>query len=366
MAIQMHDIIQAMEALAPSRLAESWDNPGLACGRPGQAVTAVFLALTPTMDVLQRAKEAGCEAVITHHPLIFKPVKSLAETASPARELAFLVRHDMALFSAHTNLDICEGGVNDVLADLFNLEDREPLSVTERQAYYKLRVFVPESHLDSLKEALLAAGAGNQGDYDQCAWQVTGQGQFRPKERANPYLGEAGQVETVPEVVLELLLSSPALPAVLAAMHQAHPYEEVAYDLFRQEGRSEARGLGRIGRLPEPLALKDFKAIVSDRLKTPIQSSTDDDRLITTLALCGGSASGYIAEAKSKGADCYITGDLGYHDFQQAREADIALIDATHFASERPVLGAVKDHLDHIFAHRLNVVIDAGEKNMFM
>lgn len=365
MAIQMCDIMAAMEKLAPSRLAESWDNPGLACGSPDREVTSVFLALTPTMDVLQRAQAAGCEAVITHHPLLFKPIKSLAETASPARELAFLVRHDMALFSAHTNLDTCEGGVNDVLADLLGLKDRSPLAVTEKQGYYKLRIFVPESHLAALKEALFAAGAGSQGAYDQCAWQVTGQGQFRPKETATPYLGEVGQVEAVAEVVLEVLVSSPALSAVLAAMTEAHPYEEVAYDLIRLEGRSDDLGLGRIGRLPEPVSFKVFKEKVGDLLQTSIRATRDDDRLIKTVALCGGSASGYIATAKAQGADCYITGDLGYHDFQAAQEADIALIDATHFASERPVLAAVKDHLIHHFANQLKVEIDVEEKNTF-
>lgn len=366
MTVLMADVISAMNDMAPQALAESWDNPGLACGHPGQEVHKVWLALTPTMDVLTRARNKGCDAIITHHPLIFKPLASLAETASPARELAYLIRGQMALFSAHTNLDICQGGVNDVLAEHLGLTDLKPLTVERVEGFYKLRVFVPETHLEVVKKALFAAGAGAQGDYDRCAWQVLGEGQFRPREQAQPFLGRAGHVSSVAEHCLEVLVSEPHLADVCAALKKAHPYEEVAYDIFREEKQGKALGLGRIGQLPSAVSLETFSVQVAKNLKAAVRTSPDRERLIQRVAVCGGAASGYLAQAKAAGADCYVTGDLSYHDFQKAMELDIALIDGTHFATERPVLSAVRDHLQNCFGDQVDIMIDAQEKDQFM
>ncbi len=97
---------------------------------------------------------------------------------------------------------------------------------------YKLCFYVPESHLETVKEAVFAAGAGRIGDYDSCCWQVAGQGQFRPLEGSKPFLGQQGSVEQVPEYRVEMVCDRQHMKAVVGALLDAHPYEEPAWDVI--------------------------------------------------------------------------------------------------------------------------------------
>lgn len=98
---------------------------------------------------------------------------------------------------------------------------------------YKLAFFVPPSHVDMVKSAVFAAGGGRIGDYDHCAWQVLGQGQFRPLDGSQPYLGQTGVVEQVEEWKVELVVADDLITQVVAALKQSHPYETPAYEVWR-------------------------------------------------------------------------------------------------------------------------------------
>ncbi len=367
MSLQVKDVIAYMERLAPRSLAESWDNVGMMCGHPNDVVKGVWLALTPTMDVLKRAHAHGANIVITHHPLIFKAMKSLREDDSPAKELAYLIRHNMTLYSAHTNLDIAPGGVNDVLAQQLDLQNTHVLSVTNDLEQFNMSVYVPESHLVDVQEAVFSAGAGSQGAYSRCSWFVKGTGGFQPRKNANPYLGIAEMDERVEEIRLSFMVDTRNLENVVRALKSAHPYEEPVVDIVKNEVGGTSLGLGRIGDLPSVMPLEEVLQFIKHRLQTgALRYSGDLSKPIHKVAVLGGSGSGFIDAAKQKGADCYITGDLTYHHFQRGSELDLALIDAGHFSTEHPVLYALQQELQNTFNHGASFTVDEDEVNLFL
>lgn len=366
MSIRVKDVIPIIEELAPRHLAESWDNVGLMCGHPEDSVSTVWLALTPTMDVLERAQAHGASLVVTHHPLIFKGIKSLREDDSPAKELSFLIRNKMALYCAHTNLDIAPGGVNDVLAERLGLSQTTVLSTTSTLQQYSISVYVPTSHLVALQDAVFSAGAGVQGAYSRCSWHVNGIGGFCPGDAANPFIGRASEYEQVQEARLTFVADARVLHRVLKAIKDVHPYEEPVMDVFKNEINGFDLGLGRIGNLPKEMPLESLLTHVGTALKNDHLRYTGDlKKTMRKVAVLGGSGSGFIDEAKSKGADCYITGDLTYHHFQRAKEIDLALIDAGHFATEQPVLYGFREILLDAFDKDVPVTVDENEKNLF-
>lgn len=356
------NIMQVMEGWAPQRYAESWDHVGLQVGDPEQSVKKIFLALTPTGDVIDRAVMAKADLLITHHPLIFKALNHMRLTDSPMREVASLIRHRMGLFVAHTNLDAAVGGVNDILANYLSLESCRPLEALSERCY-KLVTFVPETHLESLKDSLFTAGAGKQGAYEHCFWQTNGLGGFYPMIGADPYIGVVGQDQNVSEIKLEMLVDEIKLSSVLAALQQHHPYEAPAFDVFKEEHTSASVGIGRIGQLATAQSVEAVLAKLAERLKiSRIPYSGDSQQLIQRVAVVGGSGSSYMEQAKAQGADLFITGDLTYHHYQRANELGLALADITHFAGERPVLYAVREKLLAIYSE-LDIVVDQEEKD---
>ena len=344
--MKVSDVMSIMDAFAPQHLAESWDNPGLAIGDPEAEVHKILLALTPTLQVFEAAQARGADMVVTHHPFIFKGLKTLRTDRAAGRAADFCIRHGIAVFCAHTNLDIARGGVNDVLADRLGLVNVRDFVVTETVPSVKLVTFVPPDHAESLKQALFAAGAGSQGNYDACCWQTEGRGQFRPNAAAHPYLGRVYQVEQTPETRLEVLVDDDKLAAVLAAFRAAHPYEEPAFDILHNHGFVRRESIGRVGDLPQALPLGTWLEEVKQSLDLPLLRYTGPaDRMIRTVACCGGSAAEYLADAARCGADCYVTGDTKYHNAQAALEMGLALVDVGHFGGERPVLEKVRDLL---------------------
>lgn len=362
--MQVKDLVRAMETLAPTHMKEDWDNVGLQIGGPEDQVQHVLLALTPSEKVVEEAIERGCDMIITHHPFIFKGVKTLRTDTVIGRMSQACIKHDIALYCAHTNLDIAQGGVNDVLAARLGLEHIRGLQKTAETPRYKVVVFVPTSHVESVKAAMFQAGAGAQGDYESCTWSVVGSGQFVPKMGANPYLGEIGKVETVEEARLEVLVDRIHLHAVIEAMCCAHPYEEVAYDVFINEGSVSRAYLGRVGDLPVPMRMADWLSDVKQALNIPVVSvAGDTERMVKTVALCGGSACDLLGDAKYAGADVYVTGDMKYHDAQRAVEMDMAMVDVSHYGGERPVLVALQSYLLETFTEGLRVDISEKEEN---
>ncbi|MEE0511211.1 MAG: Nif3-like dinuclear metal center hexameric protein [Peptococcaceae bacterium] len=362
--MRVKDIMQQIEHLAPTMLKEDWDNVGLQIGDPAAEVKRVLLALTPSLTVVEEAIEKHADLIVTHHPFIFKGVKTLRTDTAIGRMSQLCLKHDVALYAAHTNLDIARGGVNDVLAERLGLVDVEGLEETLATPRYKVVVFVPISHLETVKTALFEAGAGWQGNYDACAWSVAGQGQFRPLQGADPYLGQVGAVEEVAEARLEVLVDHAVLAKVLTALRQSHPYEEPAYDVFVNEASVERESLGRIGRLPQPKAFVEWLDDVKSSLNLPVISfAGPTNTQVERVALCGGSATEFLHRAKQLGADVYVTGDMKYHDAQQAVELGLPMVDVSHYAGERPVLARLSSYLTESFGDMLDVIISENEEN---
>lgn len=346
MALTAAAVQQVLEQLAPPALAESWDNVGLLLGDPAQMVTTVIVALDASASVLDQAAAVGAELVVTHHPLIFSGVKRVVEDGGILSLVRRLIRDNCALLALHTNLDSAPNGLNQYVAELLGLEETRPLVPTPHHPLLKLVVYVPETHVEAVREAICQAGAGAIGRYRECTFGAPGIGTFRPEEGARPFIGRAGVLERVPEIRLETVVPRAALSCVLAAMLAAHPYEEVAYDLFSLENRWPAAGLGRVGLLPHPMSAEAFLHRVRTLLDAPATSFIGDPaRMVHTVALCTGAGGDFLDDALHAGADLYLTGEVKHHQALQARQQGIALIAAGHFATERPVVHLLADYL---------------------
>ena len=346
MAVKCRTIMDAMERLAPRRLAENWDNVGLLVGSPEQEVKKIIVALDLTVEVLREAILSGANMIITHHPFNLSGFRTVRTDQIEGKILSGLIKADIALFAAHTNLDSATGGVSDILAGLLGLSDCRPLADNQGGPLFKLVVFVPESHLEVIREAITNAGAGHIGNYSHCSFSALGTGTFLPLAGTNPFIGEQGTMEYTTEYRLETILPSVICNEVVAAMLKAHPYEEVAYDLYELKNSLITTGLGRVGDLPVRLPLGELIKTVKAALNLEyLRFSGDENQLVKRVAVCGGSGASLIGEALKAGAEVMITGDVKYHEAQTALNNEMAIIDAGHFATEQPIVHYIVDYL---------------------
>lgn len=344
MSIRCQSFLTLLEQWAPLHYAEDWDNVGLHAGDRNKEISRIMVALSPGEAAVNAAVEAGVDMLLTHHPLIFRSMKQINSDTATGRSLMKLIRNDVNLYCAHTNLDIAKGGVNDVLAAALQLEDIKPLADITHDTCYKVVVYVPLGYEEIVRQAMCKAGAGCIGNYSGCTFQAKGTGTFLPGEGTNPFLGEAGRMEYAEEYRLETVVPQAALSAVIKAMEAVHPYEEVAYDVFRMENGGEERGIGRIGQLKEAVSFAEFLDFTGSQLSCDhLTYQGDLTRQIKTVALCGGSGLSYLSAAKKAGADVYVTGDMRYHDAQAANEMDLCVVDAGHLATERMIVDALAE-----------------------
>lgn len=337
--IRVGDIAQIVESIAPPSLAEDWDNCGLQVGNPEAKVRRVLVALTPLPEVFEEAEEVGADLLLLHHPLIFSPIENLDTGAYPGNLLARAIRGDTSVYAAHTSYDAAPGGVSVALAGALGL--RDPLEVlSPRGELRKIVVFVPEENADEVADALARAGAGVIGDYTHCTFRAPGTGTFLGGEDTDPYLGQRGRLERVSELRLETVVPAHAARCAIAAAKAAHPYEEVALDVYPIGGHPEDCGYGRVGALPQPLTSGELSEHVSGTLGFPARLVADPrpGEKIERVAVLGGSGGSFVREAAASGADAYITGDLDYHDALLAESLGLTAIDAGHAATELPAL----------------------------
>lgn len=330
---RIQDLVGLVHSLYPPALAEEWDNVGLQVGEPAAELRNVLVCLDPSEKALEAAAAVGAEAIVSHHPLLFRPLRSLTSVDETGRVVMGAVRAGIAVLCAHTNLDRGRNGLNDWLAARLGVTEAKPLAAGGD--LLKLVVFVPAGYENPVADALFAAGAGEVGRYDRCSFRSYGTGTFRPGPGTAPFLGRAGVTEAARELRLETILPRAAANRVVEKMIKAHPYEEVAYDLVPLANRRSDVGLGRIGRLEETLTLAEFARRVKDALAVnTLRLVGDPQARIGKVAVCGGSGSSLLAEAIRQGADVLVTGDVKYHEAQNAASQGIALIDAGHFATE--------------------------------
>ena len=335
--VRAAQIAEAVERMAPLSLAEEWDNCGLQVGDPEAEVNQVLVALTPLPEVFEEAEDRGADFLLFHHPLIFDPLKTIVTSSYPGGLLARAIRNGLTVYAAHTSYDAAPAGVSVALARTLGLDG--PLRVlSPRGALRKLVVFVPEHNVDALAKALAEAGAGAIGDYTECTFRTQGRGTFRGGECANPYLGEKGRLEEVEEVRVETVVPAHTVRRAVDAAIAAHPYEEVALDVYPVEGSPEGCGYGRLGTLPDRLTAEELREHVSESLGFPSRLVADAGRRIETIAVLGGSGSSFIPEVAASGARAYVTGDVDYHDALLAESLGLTVIDAGHAATELPSL----------------------------
>ena len=349
-ALKVRDIAGCLEAWAPRQFAESYDNVGLLVGSMDAPVTQIMVSLDCTEAVVEEAVAAGCQMIVSHHPLIFKGMKRLVGGNEVERTVMLALRHNVALYAIHTNLDNVMSGVNWQLATSLGCSP-ESLKILRPMGtgWEKWTVFVPHSALEAVREAMSSAGAGHIGRYDQCSFVASGEGTFRALEGANPYVGALGELHREPESRLEMVVPSESVRAVHRAMSDVHPYEEVAYDRVQLQQNKEDIGAGMVGTLPEPMAWQDFADLVKERLGCGAVKHTEPvSENVQRIAVCGGSGAFLIEDAKRAKADVYVTSDIKYHEYFQA-DGQIQLLDVGHYESEWQTSGLISNKIKEKF-----------------
>ena len=338
--VTISEIAAALESWAPAGHAAAWDNSGLQVGRPGRTVSRAIVALDCTPQVVREARETEAELIVTHHPLLFKPPRTLTDRHPVSAIALDLAEAGIGLYSIHTNLDAARGGVSFALAAQLGLTEVTFLKNLDDRPLRKLVVYVPESHAEAIRRAMGSAGAGRIGEYDNCAFEMRGTGWFTPRAGARPFIGTtSGSTERVDEVRLEAEAPTWDLPLILSAVRAVHPYEEIAYDVFPVEQPSRNAGIGAVGNLPSPETLARFLERVSEALQAPaLRFLGDPLRTVTRVAVCGGSGVDYLPSAITAGADAYVTADITYHRWFEALnlagEPRLAVVDPGHYETE--------------------------------
>ena len=340
--MNVSDLVRAMEAIAPTCYAASWDNVGLLIGDLSAPIARVLLTVDTTREVLEEATRDRCDAIVSYHPPIFGSLKRVV-APSIAHDAA---RRGLAVYAPHTALDVADGGTNDVLADSIGMAPRAPLRLAAvPDGRLKLVTFVPADHVEAVSRAVFAAGAGQIGNYSSCSFRSTGTGTFFGEEGASPAVGAAGRLEEVAEVRLETLVPVNAVDAVIRALRVAHPYEEPAFDLLRL-AEPASRGFGRVGPVPPASG----RALV-ERAKTAlgltavlVAGRLEND--VSRAAVCAGSGGEFVTDAIAAGAGFLLTGELKHHDVLRAVAAGLAVVCAQHSASERPAVRALRPRLE--------------------
>jgi dinuclear metal center YbgI/SA1388 family protein len=327
-------VISYLESVAPLQLQESYDNSGLAVGDPEKEITGALLTIDVTEEVVNEAIDKSIDVIISHHPVIFDGLKSLTGKNTFERALLKAIKNDIAVYSMHTNLDNIVGGVNSKIAEKIGLTHTKIL-VPGRNKLCKLVTFVTPADAPAVREAIFKAGAGQIGKYDHCSYNINGEGSFRGGDDADPYVGEKGKIHFEEEIRIETIFPAYIQKQVLAALLKAHPYEEVAYDIYPLKNESEMTGAGLIGKFENPVDEIEFLNSLTKLFSSTVLKHTGLlNRQIQTVAICGGSGSFLLQDAMKAGADIFISADFKYHQFFDA-DGKILIADVGHFESEQ-------------------------------
>jgi len=328
------DLTKQIEEFAPLSLQESYDNAGLIVGDPSTEIIGVLITLDVTEEVINEAIEKNCNLIVAHHPLIFKGIRKLNNKNPVERMIVSSVRNNIAIYAAHTNLDNVQNGVNASIAQKLALVNTIILSPQEN-ILKKLVTFCPTDHVVKVRDAIFKAGAGHIGNYDSCSFNTNGEGTFRANDEANPFVGKVDKLHFEKEVRVETVFPGYLKSRIVSAMIQAHPYEEVAYDIYPIENQFGNVGAGMVGELEKPENTREFLSKIKKIFNTGCVRHTAICReKISKVALCGGSGSFLLRNAIGAGADVFITGDMKYHDFFEA-DNKIIIADVGHYESEQ-------------------------------
>jgi dinuclear metal center YbgI/SA1388 family protein len=350
MTTTIAQVARFLESLAPLAYQESYDNSGLLVGDPQVPVRGILVALDATEAVVDEALARGCNLVVAHHPIVFSGLKKLTGRNYVERTVIKAIQYGVGLYAIHTNLDHVLAGVNARLAGRLGLQNGQILA-PKRGLLKKLTVFVPQANAEAVLAALAQAGAGQIGNYSHCSFTVPGQGTFMPNAQASPHLGQANVLERVAETRIEVVLPAHAEGPVLAAMRQAHPYEEVAYFLHELANENQTAGAGLVGYLPEPITEGEFLQHLKNQLQVAVVRHTPlRGHPVHKVAVCGGAGSFLLPQAVAARADFFVTADYKYHQFFDA-DSRLVIADVGHYESEIATVDLLVDQLLPAFAN---------------
>jgi dinuclear metal center YbgI/SA1388 family protein len=343
--MKLNDITEILSELAHPSLQESYDNAGLIVGSPNMTVTGILVCLDSTEDVIDEAIRKNCNLIVAHHPIVFKGLKKLNGKNYVERTVIKAIKNDVAIYAIHTNLDnVLENGVNQKIGQKLGLNNVQILS-KKSGTIVKLTVYAPKDHMVAVRQAIFDAGGGHIGDYDQCGFVNEGTGSFRAGDKANPFVGKKGELHEESEAKIEVVVPTYLQEKVIKAMLAVHPYEEVAFDVHALQNKSLHVGAGVIGDLPNAMSVDEFLPSLKSAMQTKVIRHTNTDKKsIHRVAVCGGSGSFLINDAKRAGADVYITGDIKYHEFFDG-ENDLMICDIGHYESEQFTIELLRDFL---------------------
>ncbi|MCY1633107.1 Nif3-like dinuclear metal center hexameric protein [Marinifilum sp. D737] len=332
--MKVRDIISSIEEVAPLSYQESYDNAGLIVGEYNQEVSGILICLDVIESVVEEAIQKGANLIVAHHPIVFKGLKRFNGSNYVERTVMMAIKNNIAIYAAHTNIDSVRGGVSERICDLIGLQNKKVLSPIGGDLK-KLVTFVPNDHAQKVREALFSAGGGSIGNYDSCSFNVEGEGTFRGGEETNPFVGEKGKLHFEKEVRVETIFPKHLKGKVVGAMLNAHPYEEVAYDIYSLDNNNPHVGLGMIGELESEENTIDFLKRIKEIFGCGcIKHTNIHKEKIKKVAVCGGSGSFLLRNAISAKADIFVTGDFKYHEFFDA-ENKLIIADIGHYESEQ-------------------------------
>ena len=363
MTVTVADIINLMEIIAPSFLAEKWDNAGLQVGQRDWPVRTIWVALDPLPEVVAAACKKDADLLITHHPLIFQPLKSIDFKTPVGSVVHMAIMHRMAVYASHTNLDNAKDGLNDILASLIGLQNLNALEKAGESENYKLVVYVPVEYERKFLDSIFKTNAGKIGTYKCCSFRNRGTGTFRPGPLANQFAGKTDEISNVDEIRIETVARKNDLVDVIEHLRKNHPYETMAYDVYPLLTVGERQGIGRVGVLAENVDLASFALGIKEKLGLKyVKVAGKPDLAINKVAICTGSGSGLMDKFFSSGAQVYVSGDLRYHDARAVEAAGLGLIDIGHFASEHLIVDALATRLRKILSERgVDINVEACE-----
>jgi len=331
---QIRDITHFLENFAPLYLQESYDNAGLVFGDPNKKIESALVTLDVTEDVVEEAIKKKCGLIVAHHPIVFSGLKKITGKNYVERTLLKAIKNDVAIYAVHTNLDSVHGGVNGKICEKLGLGNCRILQPA-KGLLKKLVTFIPTEHAEKVREAVFSAGAGHIGNYDSCSYNVHGQGTFRGSDSTTPFVGEKEKHHYENEIRFETVLPAYLQSQVVSALLNAHPYEEVAYDIYSLDNTFDQVGMGMIGTLTKEISEKNFLKLLKETFKTSsVRHTALLGKKVKKVAVCGGAGSFLLDRAIAAGADFFVTGDFKYHQFFDA-ENKIVIADVGHFESEQ-------------------------------
>ncbi|MDE5976961.1 MAG: Nif3-like dinuclear metal center hexameric protein [Turicibacter sp.] len=361
MNLTISDVIKQLEILFPKHLAYDKDPIGLQIGHVNRRLTKVLVTLDVTKEIVEEAIEKGANLIVAHHPFIYRPLASINTNTPKGKVVELCIKHDICVYAMHTNFDIAKNGMNDCFAEALGLKEIQPLIPTKREPYSKIAIYVPTPHAKEIQQVMGEAGVGQIGAYSHCTFTTTGMGSFKPLEGSNPFIGQCNQIESVEEVKIEGIIPTSLVSHVISKIKAVHPYEEMAYDVYDLNVTlsNTQYGLGRIGQVEHPMDAVEYIQHVKQVLNVANARFIGNlNKKIKTVAVIGGSGSSYIGPVKAKKADLFITGDVGFHDAQDALDMGLNVLDVGHHAE-----CIMKQHVANILNDSMGEIAIASSKS---